>query len=119
MRALGMLTVANLRSYVRDRSALFWTLAFPLIFIVLFGLIFENTKFEVKLGFADEDGTPAGQQLAQAFASNPAVSLVRANRAVMLEDLRHGDLRSSALHPDGSGAALASRCSIVLPFFAD
>ena len=40
MRALLALTVANIRSYVRDRAALFWTMAFPLIFIVLFGLIF-------------------------------------------------------------------------------
>jgi len=114
-----MLTVANLRSYVRDRSALFWTLAFPLIFIVLFGLIFENTKFEVKLGFADEDGTPAGQQLAQAFAANPAVTLVRGDRAGMLEELRHGDVRAVLVVPAGYGAALASGTHIDLPFFVD
>ena len=30
MRALRALTIANVRSFVRDRAALFWTLAFPL-----------------------------------------------------------------------------------------
>ena len=36
------LTVANLRSFVRDRAALFWTLAFPVIFVILFGTIFSG-----------------------------------------------------------------------------
>ena len=27
---------------MRDRAALFWTLAFPLIFIVMFGFIFQG-----------------------------------------------------------------------------
>ena len=43
MRALRALTIANVRSFVRDRAALFWTLAFPLIFIFLFGFIFEGS----------------------------------------------------------------------------
>ena len=43
MRALLALTVANIRSFVRDRAALFWTLAFPLIFIFLFGFIFQGS----------------------------------------------------------------------------
>ena len=42
MNALVALTLANIRSYVRDRAALFWTLAFPLIFIVMFGFIFQG-----------------------------------------------------------------------------
>ena len=42
MRALAALTVANIRSYLRDRAALFWTLAFPLIFIFMFGFIFQG-----------------------------------------------------------------------------
>ena len=37
MRFLVALTAANLRSFVRDRAALFWTLAFPVVFVVLFG----------------------------------------------------------------------------------
>ena len=33
MNALFRLTVANLKSFIRDRAALFWTIAFPLIFV--------------------------------------------------------------------------------------
>ena len=42
MHALMALTRANIKSYTRDRAAVFWTLAFPLVFIVMFGLIFQG-----------------------------------------------------------------------------
>ena len=53
MHALLALTLANIRSYTRDRAAVFWTLAFPLVFIVLFGLIFQGsgtTRPDARLG---------------------------------------------------------------------
>ena len=61
MRALLNLTIANLRSFVRDRAAMFWTLAFPLVFIVLFGTIFSSSGQDVnyKVGWVDQDDTPA------------------------------------------------------------
>ncbi len=42
MRALQALTVAAVKEYVRDRMALFWTLAFPILFILIFGLLFSD-----------------------------------------------------------------------------
>ena len=39
MRSLRSLSIANLRSFLRDRAALFWTLAFPIVFVILFGTI--------------------------------------------------------------------------------
>ena len=59
MQALLSLTVANIKSFVRDRQALFWTLAFPLIFIFLFGAIFSGGSNKTKIGWADGDGTAA------------------------------------------------------------
>ena len=68
MRALSALTVANIKSFVRDRAALFWTVAFPLIFILLFGFIFQGGgNSGLSIAWADEDGTPASAQLRTAF----------------------------------------------------
>ena len=40
---------------MRDRAALFWTLAFPLVFIVLFGLIFQGSgATRLTLGWVDD-----------------------------------------------------------------
>jgi ABC-2 type transport system permease protein len=76
MKALTALTMANIRSYLRDRGALFWTLAFPLIFVVLFGAIFSGGNDSITVAWVDQDGTPASAQLREAFAAAPNVKLV-------------------------------------------
>ncbi len=75
MRALLLLTEANIKSFTRDRAALFWTLAFPLIFVVLFGSIFSGGNNDRTIGFADLDGTATSQKLSDAFASVDGVKL--------------------------------------------
>jgi ABC-2 type transport system permease protein len=42
MRAFHALTTAALRAYVRDQATVFFTFAFPLLFLVVFGLIFHG-----------------------------------------------------------------------------
>lgn len=42
MRAFKALTTAGLRAYLRDRATVFFTFAFPLLFLVVFGLIFRG-----------------------------------------------------------------------------
>ncbi len=66
MRTFVRLTQANLRSFFRDRAGLFWTIAFPLIFIVLFGAIFSGGGTKSTVGLVDLDGTPISQALAPA-----------------------------------------------------
>ena len=73
MQALLALTRANIRSYTRDRAAVFWTLAFPLIFIFLFGLIFQGGgSSDINLGWVDQDGSPSSGQLRSALAGTSA-----------------------------------------------
>lgn len=45
MKQFKGMFVANLKEFVRDKSALFWMLAFPLVFIFLFGVIFSGIEF--------------------------------------------------------------------------
>ena len=63
MHALLLLTVANIKSFTRDRAAMFWTLAFPLIFIFLFGAIFSGGDNTRDIGFADGDSSQASEAL--------------------------------------------------------
>jgi ABC-2 type transport system permease protein len=42
-RQLATLALAMLRGFFRDRTALFFTFFFPLMFLVIFGLIFNNS----------------------------------------------------------------------------
>ncbi|MFF8410781.1 ABC transporter permease [Streptomyces omiyaensis] len=46
MSAYAALTAAGCRAQVRDRTTLFFTFAFPLLFLVVFGLIFKGQAVE-------------------------------------------------------------------------
>jgi ABC-2 type transport system permease protein len=119
MHALLTLTVANLKSYTRDRAALFWTLGFPLIFIVLFGFIFQSSRFEVSLGFVDQDHSPASAQLRQAFASSAVVKLRDGDQDAVLQAMRQGDVRAVIVVPAGYGASVAAGTPVQLPYYVD
>ena len=69
MNTLLRLTVANIRSLVRDRAALFWTFFFPVMFVFLFGWIFGGSSdSKVAIGFVDQDNTQVSMGLQQSFS---------------------------------------------------
>jgi ABC-2 type transport system permease protein len=103
MHALFTLTVANVRSYVRDRAALFWTLAFPLVFIIMFGLIFQGGESELNLAWVDEDGSTQSAELRAAIAAASGVSLEDLSQEEALDRMRLGEVDAVILVPDGYG----------------
>ena len=108
MRALLLLTAANMKSFLRDRAALFWTLAFPLIFVVLFGSIFSGGQGRRDIGWADLDGSPASTQLRATFASAPNVALTHGSVTDLQSRMRSGGLSAIVVVPKGYGDAIAS-----------
>ena len=110
MHALIALTLANIRSFVRDRAALFWTLAFPLIFIVLFGLIFQGSGGAgLTLAWVDEDGGPAvDRSCASASPRRRASTLVDTTQADAIDQMQVGEVDAVIVVPAGYGARLAA-----------
>ena len=83
MQPLIQLTIANIRSFVRDRAAMFWTLAFPLIFILMFGAIFTGGGSSTRtFAWVDDDGSAASAALRAAFAGLEDVLLALTGRAL-------------------------------------
>ncbi|HET7472002.1 MAG TPA: ABC transporter permease [Candidatus Limnocylindrales bacterium] len=111
MRPLLLLTVANIKSFTRDRAALFWTLAFPLIFVVLFGSIFSGGTNERSIGYADLDATPASAQLKTAFGSVTGVKLVDGSEDDLLARMRKGEVSAVIVVPKGFGDTVAAKAS--------
>ncbi len=112
MHPLLVLTRANILSFVRDRTALFWTLAFPVIFILLFGAIFSgsgDTTYAV--GWVDEDGTPASAALRDAFAAVPLLELHDGTLDASRQAMQSGDLHGIIVVPEGLGAATQAATS--------
>ena len=109
MSAFLTLTVANIRSFVRDRTALFWTFAFPVIFILLFGAIFSGGGTpSYTVGWVDQDGTAASALLRDGFARVPLLKLQNGSLGGSLDAMRKGSLNGVVVVPKGYGAAVAA-----------
>ncbi len=108
MKALRALTVANIRGYLRDRQALFWTLAFPLIFVVLFGAIFSGGDSTITVAWVDQDASPASAQLRAAFAAAPNVKLVDTTQEAGLEAMKTGENSGVIVVPKGYAEVVAT-----------
>jgi ABC-2 type transport system permease protein len=107
--ALLGLTVANIKSFVRDRAALFWTIVFPILFVVLFGTLFGGGgSADYRVGWVDQDGTPASAQLEQTFAKLGVLTLTATDQAGGLASTRNGQLDAVIVVPAGYGAAVAA-----------
>ncbi len=107
MRPLIQLTIANIRSFTRDRAAMFWTLAFPLIFILMFGAIFTGGGSSTRnFAWVDDDGSAASTRLRAAFAALEDVELEDVSEDEGVAAMRKGDLRAVLVVPDGYGSAV-------------
>jgi ABC-2 type transport system permease protein len=108
MQALFALTRANIRSYTRDRAALFWTLAFPLTFIVLFGLIFQGSGVSLNLAYVDQDQTAASAKLESGFAAVPGVKVTATTAEDAQTQMQSGKVDGVIVVPAGFQAGLVS-----------
>ena len=115
MRALWTLTLANIRSYTRDRAALFWTLAFPLIFIVMFGLIFQGGEAALNLAWVDTDGSPQSAELRTSLAAASGVSVEDFPEQDALDRMRRGEVDAVIVVPEGYGGQLAANAGSDTP----
>jgi ABC-2 type transport system permease protein len=109
MSTITSLYLANVKEFVRDRAALFWTFAFPLIFIVLFGLIYGNSgsvSFNVVL--IDHDQTTASQHLVQAFKQVQYFKVKNESEAKATSDIKGGSVDILIVIPAGFGASLGT-----------
>jgi ABC-2 type transport system permease protein len=109
MSTIASLYVANVKEFIRDRAALFWTFAFPLIFIVLFGLIYGNSgsaSFNVVL--IDQDHTAASQHLIAAFQRESYFKTKNESETKAVSDIKGGSVDLLIVVPAGFGASLGT-----------
>jgi ABC-2 type transport system permease protein len=94
MKTFVNLYVADLKEFVRDRMALFWTIAFPLLFIFMFGLIFsgDNSDFSLDVGLVSQGNDPSVVGLKAGLKNIPVFKLTESDDLeAELDALRNGD----------------------------
>jgi ABC-2 type transport system permease protein len=109
MKTFFQLYLSNLREFTRNRLAMFWSVAFPVLFTLLFGTTFSgtgNTTFNV--GVAVEDSGTVGPALARAFDGVQAFRVTQGDSAGLLDNLKKGKLSAVIVIPDGVSAAVAA-----------
>lgn len=108
MSAYTALTAAGYRAQVRDKATLFFTFAFPLLFLVVFGLIFSGQDVE-------QSGRPYISYIAPGVMSWGVANAAVFGIAFTLMQWRRDDLlRLIRLSPTPLTTVLASRYVLAL-----
>ena len=115
-RGLWPLTKANVKSFYRDRAALFWTFAFPILFVILFGYLFSGNPTNFEVGWVDQDNSPASAQLRDAFTKVPLITLTDVSSDDGLARMRDGKLSAVIVVPQGLAQALQPGAPPAQPF---
>jgi ABC-2 type transport system permease protein len=121
MNTLLLLTVANIKSLTRDRAALFWTFFFPVMFVLLFGVLFSgSTDSKVAVGWVDQDNTVASQGIREAFVQYAPILDIK---SATLDDekaaMERGDVSAIIVVPAGFQQDVASRTPVALLLYTD
>ena len=114
MRAFLKLTGAGLKSFLRDRSGLFWTVFFPIFFIFTFGSIFGNVGNEdrsvrIPIGVVIENPTPATDWIPGAFRQVPVFDVIEGTSSEERQALMAGNRRAVVIFPSDYGQRLAMK----------
>ena len=107
MKAFGKLLVADFRQFYRDKTALFFTFAFPILFMLIFGLVFsggEDINFKVGLVYEGDGG--AGATVVESFRHIPIFDVSEGTLDDKLQELKDGDIRAVVVVPAGIEASL-------------
>lgn len=106
----GVLISANVKLIYRNRQALFWSLAFPLLFLVILGLSFGgNGGSAAAIGVVDHAQDEVSKLLLDELDSLESVEVIlREDESAAREEVRDNDLYMLLVIPPGLAASVAS-----------
>jgi ABC-2 type transport system permease protein len=119
MKAFLKLLVSDLKQFARDRTALFFAFAFPIIFMLLFGFVFNNITASYTLGLVDEDNSQVSQSI---IASLQEVSIFKINVSSYddgMADLKAGNIKAFIDLPSGLASSVAAGQSSPIKVYYD
>ena len=104
MHVYGTLTLASLKMYFRNKQAIFWALFFPLLIMVIFGLLDFGRYVPPSVGVVDRAGNQVSAALVQALRGSegdPVLSIETGEAAELLAKVTKGDLDAVFVIPEG------------------
>lgn len=109
----------SLRRYLRDRTALFFVVALPVLVIVVIGMTVRGFD-QLKVAVVSERSGPLGRSLATAIDRSPALkaSPARDLDAARLA-VRRGEVEAAVVVPPGTDQALRAGRTVHVVVYAD
>lgn len=110
MNSVLGIAVKDVKTFFRERGTLLWTIAFPLIMMLLFSAIFgREVPFTANVGVVDFDKTETTDNIIQAL-NNTEIFNVRAidDEQQAIELLKAGDVSAVITFPEGFNASIAT-----------
>lgn len=107
MKAFRALTLNVVRSSMRNRIALFFTLGLAVLFMVLFGLLFGGTGVSLKLDIVDNDSSSASRSYIDALGKVNGLTISDRDRGTAFDDLKKNNVTAVLVVPAGFGSALS------------
>jgi ABC-2 type transport system permease protein len=108
IRVVVSLARKDLRLLLRNRGALFFTLAWPVLMALAFGTIFGGmggSRGRIPVAVVDEDGTPAAAQMVTRLRSADGLEVTSATRGEAERLVRAGRRTAAVVIPRGYGEA--------------
>lgn len=107
MRLYFVLTIASLKMYFRNRQAIFWALFFPMLIMLIFGLLNFDQFSPPDVGFVDNAKNSASTEFRNAVddGEDPLLDLKIDDEAFLRDELRDGDIDALIILPAGFGEA--------------
>ncbi len=103
LRPVVALAVKDLRLLLHNRAALFFSLGWPVLIALFFGLIFGGggQRGRIQVGAVDEDGSPAALALVARLSATEGVQVTLLPRAEAEARVRAGKLTAAVIVPRG------------------
>ncbi|MBO8142427.1 MAG: ABC transporter permease [Firmicutes bacterium] len=117
----GIVAVTDmaLRTFWRDKHALFWGIAFPVMLMGLIGTVFSSTDdLALRVSVVSDGLHPLSEGIIAALENIPALQVVREEEEAALAALRRGDrslvvvLPSGAVDPGGQAVATSDPATV-------
>ncbi len=114
-RRIGHTTIMHIRTFSREKASLFFTFFFPIMLMVLFGLIFQNQgNVSYNIVVQDKDNTPLSHNFTSVLGKVQGITVERIDANLSPDDYIKDSSKNAnfiLVIPRGFQAAVIARAS--------
>ena len=109
MRTIWTMAIKDLRVLSRDKGAVFFILAFPILMGIFFGVVMGGPSGSggkgnaMKLAVVDEDKSPMSEKFVKQLDANDSCDILLMDRSEAMDQVRKGKITGMIALPDGFG----------------